>query len=261
MKLSISNLAWNEENEEEILKELKENKYSGIEIAPTLFIGENPYNKKKEAKEKMKKIKDIYGLEIASMQSIWYGKSGNIFIKEDAEKFIEYTKKAIDFASSIECNNLVFGCPKNRNLLDNQKEDDIMYFFNILGDYAKLKNTVIALEANPDIYGTNFINTTKEAFSFVKKLSNKGVKVNIDFGTIIANSESLEEIFNNINLINHIHISEPYLEKIQERKEHKKLFELLKNANYNKYVSIEMKQQNYIQEIKQCIKYVSKIFL
>ena len=45
-----------------------------------------------------------------------------------------------------------------------------MYFFNILGDYAKLKNTVIALEANPDIYGTNFINTTKEAFSFVKKL-------------------------------------------------------------------------------------------
>ena len=35
MKLSISNLAWNEENEEEILKELKENKYSGIEIAPT----------------------------------------------------------------------------------------------------------------------------------------------------------------------------------------------------------------------------------
>lgn len=197
------------------------------------------------------------------MQSIWFGKTENIFNSEEERKdLIKYTKKAIDFASEINCKNLVFGCPKNRNI-NNKECDNIniaVEFFRVLGDYALKKNTILAIEPNPSIYGTNFINTTKEAFDIVKLINNDGIKVNVDLGTIINNEEDLSILDANINLINHIHISEPYLEKIQIREIYKELSTILKCNNYNKYVSIEMKNLNNLDSIKDIISYIMKIF-
>lgn len=260
MKLSVSNIGWNSDNNVEILEYLNEKEFNAIEIAPTILIKENPYDKIEEAKIIVNEIKEKYGLGISSMQSIWYGKQGNIFNKEDAKEFIKYTKKAIDFASAINCKNLVFGCPKNRNIPEDKIEDDIIYFFKELGDYAKEKGTTLSIEPNPTIYGTNFINYTEQAFEFVKKINSEGIKVNVDFGTIIENNEDLNDIFDNIDLVNHIHISEPNLVKIIERKGHIDLFEFLKNKDYNKYISIEMKKTDCVQDIKDSIDYVKKIF-
>lgn len=260
MKLSISNIGWNNENNEEIYKYISNKGYKGLEIAPTMLIKEEPYNKIEELKKTVDNLKDKYGLSISSMQSIWYGKSGNIFNKNDAIEFIDYTKKAIDLANSIGCNNLVFGCPKNRIIPENQKEEDIVYFFKEIGDYAYLKNTVLSLEPNPAIYGTNFINYTNEAFEFVKKVASKGFMVNVDFGTIIANNEDLNVIYNNIHLVNHIHISEPNLNLIEEREEHKKLAEFLKENKYDKFISIEMKNYNDLDSLKKIIDYIYDIF-
>lgn len=260
MKISISNIAWKKEQDEEMYKYISDHKLDGIEIAPTRIIEEQPYENIEKAVEFAKKMKEVYNLEISSMQSIWYGKQGNIFNKEDAKMFIEYTKKSIDFAEAIGCKNLVFGCPKNRNIPQEQKEEEIIYFFRKLGEYAKAKKTIITIEPNPTIYGTNFINTTKQAFDFVKKINCEGIKVNVDFGTIIENKEDLNIIFENINLVNHIHISEPNLVKVEKRKEHQQLSEFLKSINYDRYISIEMKQTESIEDVKEVINYVSEIF-
>lgn len=261
MKISISNIAWGKEQDEEMYQYISEHKLNGIEIAPTRIIEEQPYTKKEQAIEFAQKMKEKYHLEISSMQSIWYGKQGNIFNQEEANMFIEYTKKAIDFASYIKCENLVFGCPKNRNMPEHKKEDDIIYFFKELGRYAKQKGTTVALEPNPTIYGTNFINTTKQAFDFVKKIDCEGIKVNVDFGTILQNKEDLQIIFENMSLVNHIHISEPNLARIERRKEHQELSKFLKDIDYDKYISIEMKKTETIQEVKDTIQYISEIFI
>lgn len=260
MKLSVSNIGWAEKDNEEILDLLSKKGYSAIEIAPTAFIGEDPYNNIDKAIGEAKKIKTKYGLEISSMQSIWYGKQGNIFNKNDANMFIEYTKKAIDFADTIGCHNLVFGCPKNRIKPEDVSDNDIIYFFKEIGEYAYQHNTIVSIEPNPTIYGTNFINYTKDAFEFVKKINSQGIKVNIDFGTIIQNDEKLDIIKDNSDLINHIHISEPNLEKVQIRKEHYELYKILKDANYQNYISIEMKKTDNIDDLKETIEYVSSVF-
>lgn len=260
MKLSISNIAWEKEQDEEMYEYISKSQLTGIEIAPTRIIEENPYDKLDKAMEFESKMKKQYGLEISSMQSIWYGKKGNIFQKEEASQLLEYTKKAIDFANRIHCKNLVFGCPKNRNMPENHKEDEILYFFKELGEYAKEKQTVLAIEPNPTIYGTNLINTTKQALDFIKKIDSEAIRVNADFGTILQNEENLNIIFENIDLVNHIHISEPNLAKIEKREEHKKLAEFLKSINYNRYVSIEMKKTEELEEVKQVIEYVKRIF-
>ena len=61
---------------------------------------------------------------------------------------------------------------------------------------------------------------------------------------------------NNIALVNHIHISEPGLAKIKKRKLHLELFKLLRELNYDKYVSIEMKTQDKLEDVKEAVEYL-----
>lgn len=261
MHLSISNIAWDEKNDEEMLGYLQECSFSGIEIAPTRIFGHNPYSKLKEAQQFSMMIGETYKLEIASIQSILYGKNENIFGKEDERiNLIEYLKRSIDFASLINCKNIVFGCPKNR-VLKNEEDMEIAFsFFKELGIYASNKNTVLSIEPNPIIYNTNFINYTQEAFDFVKKIDNDGFKVNFDLGTMIYNKEELMVIYNNIDYVNHIHISEPYLKIIKNRELHKELASILKEKKYNKFVSIEMGKCDNINDVKKIISYINEVF-
>ncbi len=259
MKLSISNIAWSENENEEMYEFLKENKID-LEIAPTKIIKENPYDHLKEAMEYIKNLKERYGINISSMQSIWFGRTENIFESEESRNnLILYTKKAVDFAASINCPNLVFGCPKNRNMF-NKKEDYVkaISFFKEIGYYASKKNVIISIEPNPIIYNTNFLNYTIEAIEFVKEINIDNIKVNYDLGTAIQNEENLEILKDNIQYINHVHISEPNLELIKKRKIHEELFKILKNKKYENYVSIEMKQTE-IENVKQKIKYIIDI--
>lgn len=69
---------------------------------------------------------------------------------------------------------------------------------------------------------------------------------------MIYYGENMKEIVENLDLVNHIHISEPYLEQIEPRNLHKEI----KQLNYDKFISIEMKNLNDIEIVKQTIKYV-----
>lgn len=261
MNLSISNIAWDNEFDNEVYNQMQNLKFNGLEIAPTRFFPKNPYSRKQEAKDLTMYLKLKYGLSICSMQSIWYGKNEKIFLlKEEREELLRYTKQAIDFAEAIQCGNLVFGCPKNR-VIENDEQMEIAYdFFYKLGEYAKAHNTILAIEPNPTIYQTNFITRTKEAFDFVKQVGSLGIMVNLDMGTMIQNSENLHELDGNLHYVNHIHISEPYLEIIKERALYYDLAKILKNSNYNKFISIEMKKAENIENVYSVMRMIKEIF-
>ena len=261
MKLSISNIAWISDYDDQMYKYLCEMNFTGLEIAPTRIFSENPYDKLEEAKTFSKDLKQKYNLEISSMQSIWYGKSERIFgTVEERDKLVSYTKKAIDFASTMGCRNMVLGSPKNRIIDDNRKYHIAVDFFRELGQYAAQKSTVLSIEPNPTLYGTNFINFTQQAFEIVNEVNSSGFKVNVDFGTIIQNDEGISMLEDNFEKINHIHISEPNLMPIIKREGHKKLANMLKENGYNKFLSIEMKKLNNIEEVKKIIQYVKEVF-
>lgn len=256
MKLAISNIAWDSENNEKVYRYLSDKGFSAIEIAPTKLFPSNPYSHIEEAKEYAKNLYDEYGLSICSMQSIWYGQNGNIFHSDnDRLELQEYTFKAVDFAVAIGCKNLVFGNPKARNRDNESCDDKVAEFFCNIANYAVEKGTYIALEPNPTIYNTNFINYTQQAFDYCNSINNNNLRVNVDLGTVICNKESLDCVKKNIHLVNHIHISEPYLAKIEKRELHKQLREL----DYNNYISIEMGNQNNINDLFEVIDYVSEV--
>lgn len=261
MELSISNIAWNTENNDKVYSLMKRYGYTGLEIAPTKIFPINPYDRLVEANAWSKNIKEIYDLSISSMQSIWFGRNERLFGSEvDRKVLLNYTKKAIDFASNIKCKNLVFGCPKNRNIPENVNSEVTMPFFKEVGDYAASKGTFIGIEANPSIYNTNYINDTTSALDLIKSVDSEGFKLNLDIGTMIENEESLATIVGHVNHINHVHISEPMLKPIENRKIHKELKKALSEGGYNKFVSIEMGSVNDLSIIEKVMHYVRSIF-
>ena len=253
LKLAISNIGFGETFDDRELEQ-----YNGLEIAPSKIAVE-PYAHQDNIAEYTEKMMNEFDLPIVSMQSIWYQVSEGIFTG-GYDKLVALTKQAIDLADKINCRNIVFGSPKNRNMPNPAGDIELAkQFFREIAEYAETKQVVIALEPNPTIYQTNFINTTQEAFDFVKELNLPALKVNVDLGTVIYNQEDLSVIKDNIKLVNHIHISEPNLEKIEKRQLHKDLKKLLVDSSYDHYVSIEMKEQSNDDVVK-TLRYVREIF-
>lgn len=261
MKLSISNIAWNESIDSDIFEHMKALQYQGLEIAPTRIVKEEPYKNILKATEFTRDLNEKFGISISSIQSIWFGKSELLFRTEtEYQHLMEYTKDAIKYASALKCGNVVFGCPKNRVIQSKNDYSRAIGFFEEIGDFAVRYNTCISIEPNPEIYGTNFINTTDEAFQLVRQIKSEGIKVNLDFGTMIFNQEEVASIEKHVHLINHVHISEPYLLMIEKRQAHKELAKLLREYGYDKYVSIEMKNLNSDEYVKQAMLYVREVF-
>ena len=262
MKLSISNIAWNNESDACVYSLMNKYGFIGLEIAPTKIFGACPYERIADAERFRTKIREENGFEIPSIQSIWYGKQENIFSSDaEREDLFQYTKDAVDFAAAIGARNLVFGCPRNRNVPPLANVGVALEFFHNLGEYAVSRGTVIGMEANPPIYNTNYINETAQAIDLIKSVNSKGFKLNFDFGTSIYNKETFDALEMNPECINHVHISEPGLAPVKVRESHKVLAGLLRDIDYSGFVSIEMGFVDDVSVIEDCMKYVSEVFL
>lgn len=261
MRLSISNIAWTAEQDDYVYSLMKKCGYVGLEIAPTRIFPEFPYDRLDEAASWSAKLREQYQFTVPSMQSIWFGRQEKLFGSEaERSTLIDYTKKAIDFASVIGCKNLVFGCPKNRSTPEGANLALGVEFFRIIGDYAAAKCTAIGMEANPPIYNTNYINDTKAAFDLIETVNSPGFKLNLDIGTMIQNGESVLKLEGKVKFINHVHISEPGLKVIEERELHQRLKDILKSESYQGFVSIEMGKTDDMQAVCNAMKYVKEIF-
>ena len=268
MKRSISNIGWAPEYNETVYKMMQTFGFKGLEIAPTIWITEQPYEteNREKAKQIATDIEKTYGFTVSSMQSIWFGRQELLFgTEEERESLLQYTKQAIDFASAIGCRNLVFGCPRNRNIMaewnlsEQQINNIATRFFRELGEYALQRNTVLAMEANPPIYNTNYMNTTEQALELVHHVDSKGFLLNLDLGTMICNEESVTLLEGEIPYINHVHISEPGLKPVEKRAIHQELTDLLRRENYEKFISIEV-GKSQPEELEQMMQYVTEVF-
>lgn len=258
MKLAVSQIAYAPEDELQALATLQSLGFTGLEVAPPRIAGPEPYNSPEKAAAFSLEAQTGFGLYICSMQSIWFGQTGNMFGPE-RQQLLQYTKQAIAFAQAMGCPNLVFGNPKNRMLPQGENGGTAVSFFKELGDFAARHGCVLALEANPPVYGTNFMNTTADALAMVNQVGAAGCLLNLDFGTIIINGEDVAALQGQVKHIHHVHISEPELALIQPREGHKQLARLLREEGYDGYVSIEMKQQP-LENVKRAASYLAEVF-
>ena len=261
MKLAASNIAWSAEQDAKMYRRLQEMGIRGLEAAPTRLFPEQPYSLEhcRQAERLRERLKRTYGLSVVSLQSIWYGRQEMLFgSEEERSALLAYTERAIDFAASLHCPNLVFGSPRNR-VGGNEHMEVARQFFLAVGAYAHAHGTVVAIEPNPVIYQTDFLTTTEEDIRFVEELAAPGIAVNLDLGTMVANGESAEILRGRLQWIHHVHISEPYLAEIAPRDLHVEVCRMLEDEAYPGYVSLEMKQQEEAGVLEESLRYLVRL--
>jgi sugar phosphate isomerase/epimerase len=262
VKLAASNIGWAAEDDATVYEKMKALGFSGLEIAPTRLVAERPYDKdgRTSAAAITADISSRWGLRVCSMQSIWYGLTERIFGSSEERDFLyRYTCSAIDYAAFVGVPHLVFGCPKNR-VIDHPDQYPVgVKFFADCAEYALKKGVVIGIEANPPIYGTNYLNTTLEALALLKAVGSPALGLNLDLGTIIANEESLEALPAVIPYASHVQISEPGLAKIVRRPEQVELARLLDAQQYSGWVSLEMRNLG-LPELFSSLDIVAEVF-
>lgn len=257
---SISNIGWPAELDLQVYELMRKYGFSGLEIAPTRIFPERPYERIAEAAAWSEDLKREWGFCVPSMQSIWYGRRERLFGTEEERKaLIEYTFRAVDFAASIGCGNLVFGCPRNRFFPEDGDPETAVSFFRTVGDYAASGGIVIGMEANPTIYNTNYINDTASALDLIEAVGSMGFRLNLDVGTMVENGEDLSVLRGREHLISHVHISEPGLKVIQRRQLHSELAAFLKDAGYDRFVSIEVGKQTDPAVLAEMMEYVRNV--
>lgn len=261
MKLSVSNIAWPAEEDARMYRYLSGAGFQGLEIAPSRLWEMPVYEKSVEAAEFANRLRQDHGLAIPSMQSIWSGRTEQMFrSKEEFDFLLGYTEQAMDFASACSIRNLVFGCPGNRRICREEQQGEAISFFRHLGSYAAEHGVVLAVEANPSVYGTNFITRTADAFWLAARLESPGIGVNLDTGTMIENGEDCSVLEGMTRYISHVHISEPQLAPVRKRALHRELAAFLRAEGYRGYVSVEMKDCGDMRTVYSVLEYVRDIF-
>lgn len=257
--LAASNIGWAAGDDERVLPLMRSLGYTGLEIAPTRIFPQNPYGDLAAATRYAASLRQEYGLCIPSLQSIWYGQTGSIFAPAEAEALSDYTGRAFAFAAACGCKSLVFGCPRSRNVPEGHEAAEAEPFFARLAAGAARQGVVLALEANPPIYHTNYLNTTAEALALVKRLARPGLAVNLDLGAILYHGERVEDFAEDLPLVSHVHISEPGLAPIVPRAEHLHLARMLREGGYTGFVSVEMGCTD-LETVRRSLDYVAEVF-
>ena len=244
MKLSISNIAWNREENNSALRILKKYNIGAIDVAPTLLSD----SIEKLTDKKVEKIKEHYEsnkIKLVGMQSLLYGfPEISLFDGEKERNRIRMQLlKIFRIAKLLGIKKLIFGSPKNRFVRDfNQNIEEIaLRFFSEIADLSEKNDICICFEANPKQYGCNFITDTFEAVNFAKKLNHPNFKINLDTSTIILNNNNFKEVFEYAKkYIAHIHVSSPHIKDILNIN-HQEILEAIKLIKYKGFISLEMK--------------------
>ena len=271
MKLAISNIAWDTSIEKEIASILKDLNVKGVEVAPTK-INSNPKELTDRDIIKYREFWEGYGIKVVAMQALLFGRPELKIFENDLKRkdTFEYLKWIIRIGGLLDARVLVFGSPKNRDIgrLKREEAENIaVTFFQGIGDYSLKYNLKTCIEANPPEYGCNFITDTKEAFDLVQKVNNKGFGLHIDLGGMLLSGEDFKVLHNYRGKIEHVHISQPYLESLNGKNVavYEKLVDTLEQNNYDHWISIEMKNssnsQNDIKNVTKSITLLKSILV
>ncbi|OSQ34512.1 sugar phosphate isomerase/epimerase [Thalassospira sp. MCCC 1A01428] len=253
MIYSVSNIAWSAEDRLRAYATLAEHGFDGLEIAPGLFFfdAEDPFEP--DIQECNRALREIAhaGITLVSMQSLLFGVDGAVLFEDAAalQRLETGMHRAIRLAGRLQIPNLVFGSPKQRVVPDGMSAsealDRAVDVFARLGDVAQVEGTVIAIEANPAVYGTNFLTHGEQALDFVHLVDHPAVRFILDIGTMQINGtfdQTTALITNAGDLLSHVHFSEPQLTPAPaDPAQAEKVLRALRETGYDRAVSIEMK--------------------
>jgi len=233
-KIAISSIAWQASEEEAIFRLLRKSKICNIETTPSMLPS---YRFDKSGMNSFK---------VVAMQSLLFQHPElNIFNNRIARlRTLKYLKKIIKMAVNSDIKILVFGCPKNklREEVSLEEADKIATsWFKKVAKIAADNKLCFCIEPTPLEYEADYLTNLKEVINLVKMVNSPGLGINLDLGSIRINNESNKKDLQEAGpYIKHVHISEPFLKPLRNKKWVAFLDSFLKQIDYDGFTSIEM---------------------
>lgn len=246
MRLAISNIAWDVNEDEAVATLLQRYAIDAIDVAPTKYFA-HPAVVTEDQLRQVRRWWSTRGFEITGMQALMFGTTGlNVFgSRESQSAMLAHLAAICRIGDGLNARKLVFGSPKNRDcsgLTSEAASATAISFFRQLGDIAARWDVTICLEPNPREYNANFMTTVQETARVVRDVDHPSIRLQFDVGAGTINNEDPETTLReNANLVAHIHASEPNLLPLGDGgTNHHQAFKALVSHLPEHVVSIEM---------------------
>jgi sugar phosphate isomerase/epimerase len=218
MRLSVSNIAWDIADEPAAADLLAAAGIACVDMAPGKYFAD-PAAATEDDIVAVRQWWADRGFEIVGMQGLLFGTTGLNLFSDDGTMLGRLAAQC-RIGGLLGARALVFGSPKQRDrsgLDDSETQRIAVDFFRRLGDAAAGHGVVVCLEANPAMYGCNFMVRTDEAAAMVRAVDHPAVRLQLDVGTMGAEGEDAEAtIAAHAPLFAHAHASEPSLVTVGE---------------------------------------------
>lgn len=266
MKLSVSNIAWNNNELESHLKLLKDLGCDGVEIAPSC-IWQEPVNASEDEVESVKKLVKKYELEISAFHALLFTRPDLYLFGDESirNEGVSYLKKLIKLAGDLSVKVLVYGSPKSRKVGNNSYDqcyNIAIDVFSKLAEESKAYNTCLCIEplgpANSD-----FIQTADEGYKLLKDVNSPCFGLHLDAGAMAEVGEDFGTVFPKYgDVMRHFHVNNPGLlpPGCTDNFDHSIIGASLQASAYNGFVSIEMRRGygDSMEVIRNAVTYVRR---
>jgi D-psicose/D-tagatose/L-ribulose 3-epimerase len=247
LNLSVSNIAWPVEVDEQAMALVRNAGIAAVEVAPTRiwpdWIGASAASAAEVARDFARR-----GFRVSSLQAILFGKPECQLLgsDKDRESLLDHLALCADLAVGLGAECLVFGAPKNRVLCGKSEADAFQIaseFFRTAGAYFHARSLYLCLEPNPPEYGSEFVADSVQASRLVRAVDSGGFRLHLDTGCMcLAGEDPVHAIRANADILRHFHVSEPFLGSFDHPAvAHRQVSKALEEISYSNWVTLEMR--------------------
>jgi sugar phosphate isomerase/epimerase len=246
MRLAISNIAWLDTDEADVIATCQNEGIDAIEVAPARLEPDPMDISRSQAQAFAERWQDI-GLPVQSMQALLFGRPDlKLFGPDRGEALVGYLSEIFQLAGSLGVGPAVFGSPGNRTkgeLTQGQAIDAAVPVFSALGDAASRHGVALCLEPNATGYGCDFMTNIDETATVVREIAHPSVGLIIDTGNMQMAGDSPEDAVRNADIVRHFHLSRPHLQPLDSDKGFvRQVLIALSGAGYAGQATIEMRR-------------------
>lgn len=248
IRLSVSNIAWPQNELADHLNLLVELGCDGVEIAPSC-IWKEPVQVSDDEVEGLKELISRYNLVIPAFHALLFTRPDlYIFGKESIrQQTVLYLKKLIRLAGMLSVKVLVYGSPASRRVAEKSYDgcyEIALDVFKELGDEAEHHNVIFCIEPlGPS--ESDFIQTADEGYQIVRDVDSLHFGLHLDVKAMIDAEEDFDAVFERYGaMLKHFHVSDPGLAPPGSTGlDHRLIGKALADSLYDGFVSIEMKRE------------------
>jgi D-psicose/D-tagatose/L-ribulose 3-epimerase len=269
-ELAVSNIAWTNNEELEVAKKLQQLGVKKVEIAPTKRW-EDPTKATPEEIQEYVAWWAQFDIEVVAFQSMLFARPDlKLFegesLRDEAQR---YMTEFLRLAGDMGAKRLVFGSPKNRQrgeLPIVEADATAVDFFAKLGEAATTYATMLCIEPNAPQYNCDYITTAAEGAALVRQIGSTGIGLHLDTACMALAGDDLgESIRANADILEHFHVSAPMLDRVYERNDvdYKAAAQALRDINYDKVISIEMRpgeEGQNVARVEEAVRFVQTNF-